>query len=52
MLLSLVPEIQGRSLAGVKAIRAGQAPPTTTMAAAPASSWRNAVQRPPGATHR
>ena len=52
MLLSLVPEIHGRSLAGVSAIRAGQAPPTTTIAAPPASSWRTAVQRPRGATHR
>ena len=45
MLLSLVPEIQGRSPAGVRAMSNGQAPPTTTIAAPPASSWRTAARR-------
>ena len=51
MLLSLVPEIHGRLDAGVSIISSGQAPPTTTIAAPPASSWRIAVRRPRGATH-
>jgi DNA-binding IclR family transcriptional regulator len=51
MLLSLVPEIQGRSDAGVSIISSGQAPPTTTIAAPPASNWRTAAIRPRGAIH-
>ena len=51
MLLSLVPEIHGRLEAGVSIISSGHAPPTTTIAAPPASSWRTAVRRPRGATH-
>ena len=51
MLLSLVPEIHGRSAAGVSAISSGQAPPTTTIASPPASRSRTAAQRPRGATH-
>src|SRR3954471_14297501 len=51
MLLSLVPEIQGRSDAGVSATSSGHAPPTTTIAAPPASSCLTAVSRPRGATH-
>ena len=44
MLLSLVPEIHGRLDAGVSIISSGHAPPTTTIAAPPASSWRSAVE--------
>jgi hypothetical protein len=51
MLLSLVPEIQGRSDAGVSHTRTGHARPTTAMAAPARPSWRNAAGRPPGATH-
>src|ERR671922_83493 len=51
MLLSLVPEIHGRLDAGVSAMSSGHAPPTTTIAAPPASSWRAAAMRPRGATH-
>ena len=50
MLLSLVPEIHGRLEAGVSAISRGHAPPTTTIAAPPARSWRTAARRPRGAT--
>ena len=38
MLLSLVPEIHGRSAAGVSHISSGQARPTAVIAAPPASS--------------
>ena len=48
MLLSLVPEIQGRSAAGVSHISSGQASPTTVMAAPPASSPRTRLR---GAAH-
>ena len=51
MLLSLVPEIHGRLDAGVSIISSGHAPPTTTIAAPPASSWRIAMRRPRGAIH-
>ena len=37
MLLSLVPEIHGRSAAGVSHMRSGQASPVTVIAAPPAS---------------
>ena len=40
MLLSDVPEIHGRSDAGVSATSSGQAPPTATIATPPASSER------------
>ncbi len=50
MLLSLVPEIQGRLEAGVSVTSSGHAPPTTIIAAPPARSWRSAVSRPRGAT--
>jgi hypothetical protein len=39
--LSSVPEIYGRSAAGVSATSSGQMPPTTISAARPASSWRS-----------
>ena len=45
-LLSLVPEIHGRSAAGVSSTSAGHAPPTSTIAAPPASSWRSACEPP------
>ncbi len=51
MLLSFVPEIQGREAAGVSAISSGQAPPTTTIAAPPAASALVAARRPRGAIH-
>ena len=51
MLLSAVPETHGRSAAGVSATSSGHAPPTATIAAPPASSWRSATSRPRGATH-
>src|SRR4051812_29628572 len=44
MLLSEVPEIHGRSAAGVSQIATGHASPATIIAAAPASSWR--MRRP------
>ena len=47
-----MPEIHGRSDAGVSATITGQKPPATTIAAPPASSWRSAASRPFGATHR
>src|SRR3954464_14906018 len=49
MLLSAVPEIQGRSDAGVSATRSGQARPTSTIAAPPASSDFTAATPPRGA---
>jgi hypothetical protein len=52
MLLSLVPDTHGRESAGVSAISAGHALPTTTIAAPPASNCRTAATRPRGATHR
>ncbi len=51
MLLSEVPEIHGRSRAGVSITSSGQAPATTSIAAPPASSWRIAARRPRGAIH-
>ena len=49
MLLSLVPETQGRSAAGVSHMSTGQASPTAVMAAPPASSCFTALIRPRGA---
>ena len=46
-----MPDTHGRSAAGVSAISSGQAPPTATIAAPPASSWRSAASRPRGAIH-
>ena len=43
MLLSEVPEIHGRSEAGVSVTSSGHAKPTTSIAAPPASSWRIAL---------
>src|SRR5207302_5304022 len=40
MLLSDVPEIQGRSAAGVSITNNGHVAPTATIVAPPASSWR------------
>src|SRR5687767_2118757 len=51
MLLSLVPETQGRALAGVSATSSGQAAPAATIAAPPATSCRTAASRPHGAIH-
>jgi hypothetical protein len=51
MLLSLVPEIHGRSAAGVSATKTGHARPTTAIAAPPASICRAAFARPAGAIH-
>jgi hypothetical protein len=50
--LSDVPEIHGRSEAGVSATITGQNPPAATIAAPPASSCPTALIRPFGATHR
>ena len=51
--MSEVPEIQGRSDAGVSVTSNGHAPPTATSAAPPSSSWRSAWSRPraAGAIH-
>ena len=43
--LSLVPDTQGRSAAGVSSTSAGQAPATSTIAPPPARSWRSACSR-------
>ena len=51
MLLSPVPEIHGRSDAGVSHTSSGHARPTTTIAAPPASSCLTAIAWPRGATH-
>ena len=51
MLLSEVPEIHGRSPAGVSATSSGQAPPTTSIAAPPAEQLAQRREpRPRGAT--
>ena len=50
MLLSLVPEIQGRSDAGVSHISIGQARPTTVIAAPPAAA-AGRTDAPRGANH-
>ena len=50
--LSDVPEIHGRSAAGVSHNATGQARPTAAAAAPPASSWAAAVARPRGATQK
>ncbi len=52
MLLSLVPETQGRSAAGVRRKSSGHAMPTATIAAPPASSCPIAFRWPRGATQR
>ena len=46
-----MPEIHGRSDAGVSAMSSGHAPPTATIAAPPAARLRTAASRPLGATH-
>ena len=46
-----MPDTHGRSAAGVSATSSGHAPPTATIAAPPASSWRSATSRPRGAIH-
>ena len=49
--LSLVPETQGRSAAGVSHTSTGQAKPTRAIASPPQANWRTAAGRPRGATH-
>ncbi len=46
-----MPEIHGRSDAGVSAMSKGHAPPTATIAAPPAARLLAAASRPFGATH-
>ena len=50
--LSLVPEIHGRSAAGVNHTNTGHASPTTAVATPPHSSCLTAVTRPRGATQK